>query len=115
MAQPLEQAQPQPQPQKAFPVSWDQFHRDARAAARGAFRDRLREAHGPTHGRHVHYRSIARHLDLFSLGHRPCLPAADPGRWIVEARPAAFGYDRAHYAATSRPEEEWPWTPSRRN
>src|SRR5246127_599255 len=31
MAQPLEQ--PQPQPQKAFPVSWDQFHRDARALA----------------------------------------------------------------------------------
>ena len=29
MAQPLEQAQPQ----KAFPVSWDQFHRDARALA----------------------------------------------------------------------------------
>jgi xanthine phosphoribosyltransferase len=25
--------QPQPQPQKAFPVSWDQFHRDARALA----------------------------------------------------------------------------------
>src|SRR6059036_253028 len=33
MAQPLEQTQPQPQPQKAFPVSWDQFHRDARALA----------------------------------------------------------------------------------
>src|SRR5262249_41017781 len=31
MAQP--RAQPQPQPQKAFPVSWDQFHRDARALA----------------------------------------------------------------------------------
>src|SRR5215472_14937150 len=31
MAQPLEQAQPQPQ--KAFPVSWDEFHRDARALA----------------------------------------------------------------------------------
>src|SRR5215469_8265584 len=31
MAQPLEQ--PQPQPHKAFPVSWDQFHRDARALA----------------------------------------------------------------------------------
>jgi xanthine phosphoribosyltransferase len=33
MAQPVQQAQ-QPQqgePQKAFPVSWDQFHRDARA------------------------------------------------------------------------------------
>jgi len=35
VAQPLEQpqAQPQPQPHKAFPVSWDQFHRDARALA----------------------------------------------------------------------------------
>jgi xanthine phosphoribosyltransferase len=29
MAQPLQQ--PQAQPQKAFPVSWDQFHRDTRA------------------------------------------------------------------------------------
>ena len=35
MAQPLQQPPPQPQPQaqKAFPVSWDQFHRDARALA----------------------------------------------------------------------------------
>jgi xanthine phosphoribosyltransferase len=37
MAQPQLQAedvaQPQQQPQKAFPVSWDQFHRDARALA----------------------------------------------------------------------------------
>src|SRR6266571_514711 len=34
MAQPLQQPQPQPQqPQKAFPVSWDEFHRDARALA----------------------------------------------------------------------------------
>jgi xanthine phosphoribosyltransferase len=34
MAQPLSQPQqPEPQPQKAFPVSWDQFHRDARALA----------------------------------------------------------------------------------
>src|SRR5262245_58591479 len=33
MAQVLPQPQPPavPQPQKAFPVSWDQFHRDARA------------------------------------------------------------------------------------
>src|SRR5712691_12880533 len=31
MAQPLEQAQQQPQ--KAFPVSWDEFHRNARALA----------------------------------------------------------------------------------
>ena len=33
MAQPRQQPQPQLQPQKAFPVSWDQFHRDARALA----------------------------------------------------------------------------------
>jgi xanthine phosphoribosyltransferase len=26
-------AEPMPQPEKAFPVSWDQFHRDARALA----------------------------------------------------------------------------------
>src|SRR2546428_12262136 len=32
MAQPLSQPQPQ-QPQKPFPVSWDQFPRDARAVA----------------------------------------------------------------------------------
>src|SRR5205823_12051465 len=31
MPQALQQAQPQPQ--KAFPVSWDEFHRDARALA----------------------------------------------------------------------------------
>jgi xanthine phosphoribosyltransferase len=29
----MAQAEIQPQPQKAFPVSWDQFHRDARALA----------------------------------------------------------------------------------
>jgi len=29
----MDKAQPQPQPQKAFPVSWDEFHRDARALA----------------------------------------------------------------------------------
>jgi xanthine phosphoribosyltransferase len=33
MADPQSQAQTQPQAQKAFPVSWDQFHRDARALA----------------------------------------------------------------------------------
>ena len=31
--QPLTQPQPSQQGQKAFPVSWDQFHRDARALA----------------------------------------------------------------------------------
>jgi xanthine phosphoribosyltransferase len=31
MAQPMQQPQAQPLQQKAFPVSWDQFHRDARA------------------------------------------------------------------------------------
>jgi xanthine phosphoribosyltransferase len=33
MAQPQAQPQTQAQPTKAFPVSWDQFHRDARALA----------------------------------------------------------------------------------
>jgi xanthine phosphoribosyltransferase len=35
MAEPQVQSPPQsqPQPQKAFPVSWDQFHRDAKALA----------------------------------------------------------------------------------
>src|SRR5438128_11902459 len=33
MAQPQSTPPPQVQPQKAFPVSWDQFHRDARALA----------------------------------------------------------------------------------
>ena len=31
MPQSLQQPQPQPPPQKVFPVSWDQFHRDSRA------------------------------------------------------------------------------------
>ncbi len=46
MAQPILQQQPQAQalPEKAFPVSWDQFHRDARALAW-----RLRKA-GPGRG-----------------------------------------------------------------
>jgi xanthine phosphoribosyltransferase len=33
MAQTQAEAQPQRLPEKAFPVSWDQFHRDARALA----------------------------------------------------------------------------------
>src|SRR5262249_59108618 len=48
-------------------------------------------------------RSIAGHVDLFSLGHGTCLPAADPGWRIVEAPPVAFGYDCRHHARTSRP------------
>ena len=40
-------------------------------------------AHGPAAGRHLHYRGVARYLDFLSLGHRPCLPAADQaGRGI---------------------------------
>jgi xanthine phosphoribosyltransferase len=31
MAQPIPMMPPQQQPEKAFPVSWDQFHRDSRA------------------------------------------------------------------------------------
>jgi xanthine phosphoribosyltransferase len=33
MATPPAEPQPSPHPEKAFPVSWDQFHRDARALA----------------------------------------------------------------------------------
>ena len=33
LSPPPAQSQQAPQPQKAFPVSWDQFHRDARALA----------------------------------------------------------------------------------
>ena len=58
-------AQPQGQPEKAFPVSWDQFHRDARALAW-----RLAEA-GPftaivaiTRGGLVPAAIVARELDL---------------------------------------------------
>ena len=42
---------------------------------------------GLPHGRYLHYRSVAGHLDLFSLGYRARLPAADPGR-----RPVAEPY-----------------------
>ncbi len=42
---------------------------------------------GRPHGRHLHHRSVAGHLDLFSLGHRACLPAADPrGRTVEQPR-----------------------------
>ncbi len=33
MPEPKPQSKPQPLPEKMFPVSWDQFHRDARALA----------------------------------------------------------------------------------
>ena len=53
---------------------------------RGAFRHRLRQAHGPAAGRHLHHRGVAGHLDLFPLGHGPRLPAADPrGRPVAPA------------------------------
>ena len=65
MAQPQVQPQAQVQPQKAFPVSWDQFHRDAKALAW-----RLVEA-GPfsaivciTRGGLVPAAIVARELDL---------------------------------------------------
>ncbi len=51
-----------------------------------AFRHRLCQADGPADGRHLHHRSVAGHLDLFSLGHRPGLPAADPRSGLVERR-----------------------------
>ena len=58
-------------------------------------RDILPEAHfatvyakpmGRPHGRHLHHRGVAGHLDLLSLGHRARVPAADPRRRIVAAR-----------------------------
>ena len=65
MAQPLGQPGPHPSPDKAFPVSWDQFHRDARALAW-----RLAEA-GPflgivciTRGGLVPAAIVARELDI---------------------------------------------------
>ena len=63
----------------------------------GAFRDRLRQAHGPAAGRHLHHRGVAGHLDLLSLGHGPRLPAADPAGGAVgrEARYAVGWASRA--------------------
>ena len=50
----------------------------------GAFRDRLCQADGPAAGRHLHHRGVAGHLDLFSLGHRARVRAADPrGRRVT--------------------------------
>src|SRR5262249_49305933 len=45
-----------------------------------AFRHRLRETDGTPAGRHLHHRGIARYMDLFSMGHRFGVPAADPPR-----------------------------------
>ena len=50
----------------------------ARHAAGRAFRHRLRQAEGQAAGRHLHHRSVAGHLDPFSLGYRAVVPAADP-------------------------------------
>jgi xanthine phosphoribosyltransferase len=65
MAEPAQEMQPRALAQKAFPVSWDQFHRDARALAW-----RLAEA-GPftaivaiTRGGLVPAAIVARELDL---------------------------------------------------
>src|SRR5512139_530528 len=52
-------------------------HRPRTVAGR-AFRDRLRQADGPSARRHLRYRSLAGHLDLLSVGHRFGIPAADP-------------------------------------
>ena len=53
-------------------------------AAEGAFRHGLCQADGPAAGRHLHHRGVAGHLDLFPLGYRPCLRAADPaGRGLA--------------------------------
>ena len=46
-----------------------------------AFRGCLRQADGAAAGRYIHHRSITGHLDLFSLGHRAGIPAADPRGW----------------------------------
>ena len=48
----------------------------AGAIAARPFRHRLCQADGPAAGRHLHHRSVPGHLDLLSVGHRPCLPAA---------------------------------------
>ncbi len=50
----------------------------APVATRRAFRDRLRQAEGQAAGRYLHHRSVAGHLDPFSVGYRAVVPAADP-------------------------------------
>src|SRR5262249_23203603 len=52
----------------------------ARLVTERAFRHRLRETDGTPAGRHLHHRGIARYMDLFSMGHRFGVPAADPPR-----------------------------------
>src|SRR5262249_37293800 len=48
-----------------------------------------RQADGPADGRHLHHRGVAGHLDLFPLGHRARIPAADPRRRPVGGRAMA--------------------------
>jgi len=38
------------------------------------------QTEGTAPGRHLHHRSVARHLDLLSVGYRALVPAADPRR-----------------------------------
>jgi len=67
----------------------------ARNAAEGPFRHRVRQAARPAHGRHLHHRSVAGHLDLLSLGHGPRLPAADrQGRRVRRSILRRFVYAR---------------------
>ena len=58
---------------------------------------------GRPHGRYLHHRSVAGHLDLLSLGYRARLPAADPRRRLVEHDPEkwmpVFGKDHAQKKA----------------
>ena len=64
----------------------------------GAFRHRLCQADGAAAGRHLHHRSVAGHLDLFSVGHRPRVPAADPRGWGLETpwRPGLKWFRRSN-------------------
>ena len=44
----------------------------------------LRQAHGPPAGRYLHHRSVAGYVDLFPLGHRISVPAADQRGRLIE-------------------------------
>ena len=68
-----------------------------------AFCDRLCQTEGPAAGRHLHHRSVAGHLDSFSMGHRAVVPAADPG-WGVVRQPSlrAKRSNPASFVATRR-------------